>query len=161
MILSTEPEPSSDDELDTEDGEVNTPGSARTQRARDGRTEATRNPPLSAPPAFASTSTNAIVGDNSRSQMKRKDFESLFTSKKRVRYQAAHSDQDDAMRFDAYKRTESKTVPVSDPGRSMESASSVGKKIVDKAKAPPKRRRMPSGMNGSILFFLHLRSQFW
>jgi hypothetical protein len=94
LILSTEPEPSSDDELDT-DGEVNTPVSAgthlNTQRARVGRTEATRNTPLSAPPAFASTSTN---GDNPRSQMKRKESEPLFSSKKRVRYfPAAHSDQ--------------------------------------------------------------------
>lgn len=105
MILSTEPEPSSDDELDTEDGEVNIPGSARTtQRARDGRTESTRNPPLSAPPTLttlASTSTSPIVGGNSRSQMKRKESELLFTSKKRMRYvSAAHSDQDDVMDSD-------------------------------------------------------------
>ena len=33
--------------------------------------------------------------------MKRKEFESLFTSKKRVRYvSAAHSDQDDVMDLD-------------------------------------------------------------
>lgn len=105
MLLSTEPasEPSDDDELDTEDGEVNTPGlsSGTTQRARDGRTEATRDFPLSAPPAFASTSTNAVVGDNSRSQMKRKEYESLFPSKKRTRYvSTAHSDQDDIMDSD-------------------------------------------------------------
>lgn len=106
MILSTEPEPSSDDELDTEDGEINTPASARptvTQRARDDRTEATRDTPLSAPPTFAtfaSTSTS-IVGGNSRSQRKRKDSEPLFTSKKRMRYvSAAHSDQDDVMDSD-------------------------------------------------------------
>ena len=108
MILSTEPEPSSDDELDTEDGEVITPGSAHlnTQRARGGRTEATRDPPLSAPPAFARTSTNAMVGESSRSQMKRKESESLFTSKKRVRYfPAAHSDQDDVIDLDHAKYT--------------------------------------------------------
>ena len=107
MILSTEPDPSSDDELDTEDGEVITPGSAHlnTQRARGGRTEATRDPPLSAPPAFASTSTNAIVGESSRSQMKRKESESLFTSKKRVRYfPAIHSDQDDVIDLDEHAK---------------------------------------------------------
>lgn len=98
-MLSTEPDPSSDDELDT-DGDVNHLGSAQahpnTQRTRD---EATRDPPQSAPPAFASTS--AIVGDNSRSQMKRKEPESLFTSKKRARYvQASHSDQEDGMNLD-------------------------------------------------------------
>ena len=84
----------------TEDGDATIPGPAHlnTQRAKGGRTEATRHPPLSAPPAFASTSSNAIVGDNSRSQMKRKESESLFTSKKRVRYfPAAHSDRDDVI----------------------------------------------------------------
>lgn len=96
MIKSTEPDPSSDDELDTEDGDVDTPGSANiTQRARDGRTDAKRDTILSAPPPFASTSASATVGENSRSQMKRKELESLFTSKKRVRYSpTTHSDQD-------------------------------------------------------------------
>ena len=93
-MLPTEPEQSSDDELDTEDGNEDTPGSAQahpiTQR-RKSHTEATRGPPS----AVASTSTNA-VGDNSRSQMKRKEFGSLFTSKKRAR----HSDQDHGMDLD-------------------------------------------------------------
>ena len=45
--------------------------------------------------------TNTIVGDNFRSQMKRKEFESLFISKKRVRYTSeAHSDQDHVMDID-------------------------------------------------------------
>ena len=103
MILSTEPDPSSDDELDTEDGEVITLGSAHlnNRRARDGRTKATRDHSLSAPPAFASTSTNAVVGGNSRSQMKRKESESLFPSKKRVRYfPTTHSDRDDVIEID-------------------------------------------------------------
>lgn len=90
--LLTEPE-SSDDELDTEDGEVDTLGPAKgdlyTQRTRVGRTEATRGPP-SAPPALASTSTH-----DSHSQMKRKEPESLFMSKKRARY--ALIDQDNAI----------------------------------------------------------------
>ena len=101
-MLSTEPEPSSDDELDTEDGDLDTFGSVQdhsiSQRARDGRTEAARNPPQSAPAASTSMSNNTVVGDNSRSRMKRKEFESLFTSKKRARYvQGTHSDQDDDM----------------------------------------------------------------
>ena len=106
LIRSTEPE-SSDDELDTEDGEVNIPQSAgTTRRARGGHTEATRDPPLSAP---ASTSTNAIVRDNFRSQMKRKEFESLFISKKRVRYTSeAHSDQDHVMDIDLDEPAKSK-----------------------------------------------------
>jgi hypothetical protein len=110
-LLSTEPEPSDDDELDTEDGEVNTPGSSSStiQRARVGHTEATKNTPLSAPPAFASTSSNAAV-DNSRLQMKRKELESLFTSKKRTRYASApSSDQEDAMDLDPDEHTIFKT----------------------------------------------------
>lgn len=114
MILSTEPEPSSDDELDTEDGIDSVPrsGSARArfnaQRARDGPTKATRDPPQSAPPAFAGTSTN-VVGDNYRSQMKRKEFESLFTSKKRARFvQDAPSGQDDAMDLDPDEHAKNK-----------------------------------------------------
>lgn len=106
LLLSTEPEPSDDDELDTEDGE-NTPGSSvgNTQRARDGRTD-TRDFPMSAPPTFASLSTNAVVGDNSRSQMKRKEFEPFFTSKKRTRYvPTATSDQDDVMDLDRDEHT--------------------------------------------------------
>ena len=106
--MSTEPESSSSDELDTEEGEVNTPGSS-TQKARDGRMETSRNPPLSAPPTFASTSTNAVVGDNSRSQMKRKELESLFISKKRTRYVAAsQSDEDDVMDLDPDEHTKYK-----------------------------------------------------
>ena len=112
MLLSTEPEPSDDDELDTEDGE-NTPGSSAgtTQRARDGRTEDIRDFPMSAPPTFSSLSTNAVVGDNSRSQMKRKELEPLFTSKKRTRYvPTATSDQDDVMVIDPDERTNFKRV---------------------------------------------------
>lgn len=109
MLLSTEPESSDDDdELDTEDGEANTPGSSSvtTQRARDGRMEATRDPPLSAPPAFASKSTNAVVSNSSRSQMKRKEFESPFPSKKRTRYfQTAPNDKDDVMDVDLDEHT--------------------------------------------------------
>lgn len=112
MSLSIVPdsEPSDDDELvTTEDGEVNTPGSTgTTQRARDGRTKATRVSPVSAPPAFASTST-AVVDNNSRSQMKRKELEPLFTSKKRTRYvPTAHSDQDDAIDLDLDEQTKFK-----------------------------------------------------
>lgn len=118
MLLSTEPDSSDDDELDTEDGEVNTPGSSSgtIQRRGDGRTEATRVPPLSAPPAFASTSSNAIVSDNSRSQMKRKEFETLFTSKKRTRYvPTVHSDQDDIMDIDQDGHTKHRKMSNSKP----------------------------------------------
>lgn len=52
--------------------------------------------------------------------------------------------------LDAYKRGESKTVPASDPGRSVVSAPPVDKKLVDKTKAPLKRRRVLPGM---IQFF--------
>ena len=48
--------------------------------------------------------------------------------------------------LDAYKRGESKTVPASEPGRSVVSASPVEKKLVDSAKAPLMRQRVPSGM---------------
>jgi hypothetical protein len=47
--------------------------------------------------------------------------------------------------LDAYKHGESKTVPASDPDRSVVSAP-VNKKFVDTAKAPPKRQRVPSGI---------------
>lgn len=70
----TEPSPSSD-EYDREDGKIDTFGSVKayshTRRARDGR---------------ASASPNAVVGDKSRLQMKRKESESMFASKKRARY---------------------------------------------------------------------------
>jgi hypothetical protein len=93
-MLSTEPEPSSDDELDTEDGFDTFGSHSISQRASDGLTEAARDPPQSAPAAL----TIMRVGDNSRSPMKRKEFEPLFTSKKRARYvQGAHTDQDDDM----------------------------------------------------------------
>lgn len=62
--------------------------------------------------------------------------------------------------FAAYKRAENKTVPAPIPDRSTVSASPVDKKPVDTAKAPLKRRRVPSGMAQSF-FFLHLYSQFW
>ena len=48
--------------------------------------------------------------------------------------------------FAAYKRAENKTVPAPIPGRSIISASPVDKNPVDTAKAPLKRRRVPSGM---------------
>jgi hypothetical protein len=106
-MLSAEPDTSDDDELDT-DVDVNNLGSAQAhsnnQRTRD---KATRDPPQSAPPAFASTSST--VGDNSRSQMKRKESESPFTSKKRARYvQAAHSDQEDGMNLDLDEHAKNK-----------------------------------------------------
>lgn len=97
-MLSTEPDPSdpsSDDELDTEDELL---GSAQanfgTQRARDGYTEGTHDLPRSAPLAPASTRTNSVVGVD-RSQMKRKESESIFASEKRARYA-----QDDVMGSD-------------------------------------------------------------
>ena len=49
--------------------------------------------------------------------------------------------------FDAYKRAENKTVPASDPGQSMVSASPVDKRL------PPKPRRVISGM---IQFFFSI-----
>ena len=51
--------------------------------------------------------------------------------------------------FDAYKRSQSKTVPVSDPGRSVVSTSPVEKKF---DKASIKHRRVPSSMTQFFFF---------
>ena len=105
----TEPEPSSDDELHSEPDTHQNPDSSQarfsTQNAKDS-TEAIRHPPPSTPP---STSTNAVVGHSSPSQMKRKESEPMFTSKKRARYaQAARGDQDDPMDLDMDEHAKNK-----------------------------------------------------
>ena len=58
--------------------------------------------------------------------------------------------------LDAYKRGERKTVPASDPGRSVVSAPPVDKKLVDTANGSLKRQHVPSGMAQFFSFFLHL-----
>ena len=55
--------------------------------------------------------------------------------------------------LDTYKRGESSTVPASDPGRSVASASPVDKKFVTTAKGPLKHQQVPSGMVQPLLFF--------